>query len=188
MRFTDGGPVPRRRKYRRARADLDAECGRELGRDALDRLARRCGRRYSKTMVVGPMYKGRPGGLEGRAGRVALAQLAEHVGARAGVPTKARRSRHADRPQAWNWWFLLPFASTAAVVRWQPETRWGRRPRTCSTGQGDLLLILPAALTSIGGDARAGRACAARALLCFLDGCGFSAGATRGLAKNIVAR
>ena len=91
-----------------------------------------------------------------------------------GARTASTKKRVADLVNA-----LLPFATgyPAAVVR---AAAWDALGQAAADLQPQLQddhssLILPAALTSIGGDAAPRvRACAARALLCFLDGCGFS--------------
>jgi len=173
--------------------DLDAECGRELGRDALDRLARalRPEALLPRAMVVAAQLLQRGAQGDWRAARAAcdaLAQLAEHVGDLRAASAKARKNaplldgtrtastkkRIADLVNS-----LLPFARgyPAAVVR---AAAWDALGQAAADLQPQLQddhssLILPAALTSIGGDAAPRvRACAARALLCFLDGCGFS--------------
>ena len=83
--------------------DLDAECGRELGRDALDRLARalRPEALLPRAMVVAAQLLQRaPRGTGGRAGRVRRPRAARgHVGDRARRRRKKERAaprRHAD--------------------------------------------------------------------------------------------
>jgi len=173
--------------------ELSCECGRELGRDALDRLARalRPEAVLPRAMAAAAqlLKQGAQGHYQAaRAACDALAQLAEHLGDLRSCSPKARKSvpllngqktasfkkRIGDLVNA-----LLPFATQypVACVR---AAAWDALGQAAADLQPQLQDghgqdMLPAVLTSIATDAAPrARACAARALLCFLDGCGFS--------------